>query len=41
MAEESDEALEVSSIEESGADRDDAKESMDQSTSDYNLFLPT
>ena len=34
MAEESDEALEISSNEESGADRDDTKESMDQSTSE-------
>ena len=33
MAEESDEALEISSNEESGTDRDDTKESMDQSTS--------
>ena len=34
MAEESDEALEISSNEESGTDRDDTKESMDQSTSE-------
>ena len=34
MAEESDEVLEISSNEESGADRDDTKESMDQSTSE-------
>ena len=34
MAEESDEALEISSNEESGTDRDDIKESMDQSTSE-------
>ena len=34
MAEESDEALEISSNEESGTDRDDAKESMDKSTSE-------
>ena len=34
MAEESDEALEISSYEESGTDRDDTKESMDQSTSE-------
>ena len=34
MAEESDEALEISSHEESGTDRDDTKESMDQSTSE-------
>ena len=34
MAEETDEALEISSNEESGTDRDDAKESMDQSTSE-------
>ena len=33
MAEESDEALEISSNEESGTDRDDTKENMDQSTS--------
>ena len=33
MAEESDKALEISSNEESGTDRDDTKESMDQSTS--------
>ena len=33
-AEESDEALEISSNEESGTDRDDTKESMDQSTSE-------
>ena len=38
MAEESDEALEISSNEESGTDRDDTKESMDQSH--YNLVLP-
>ena len=34
MAEESDEALEISSNEESGTDREDTKESMDQSTSE-------
>ena len=34
MAEESDEALEISNNEESGTDRDDTKESMDQSTSE-------
>ena len=34
MAEESDEALQISSKEESGTDRDDTKESMDQSTSE-------
>ena len=34
MAEESDEALEISSNEESGTDRDDTKESMDQSISE-------
>ena len=34
MAEEGDEALEISSNEESGTDRDDTKESMDQSTSE-------
>ena len=34
MAEESDEALEISSNEESGTDSDDTKESMDQSTSE-------
>ena len=34
MAEESDEALEISSNEESGTDRDVTKESMDQSTSE-------
>ena len=34
MAEESDEALEISSNEESGTDRDDTEESMDQSTSE-------
>ena len=34
MAEESDEALEISSNEESGTDRDDTKERMDQSTSE-------
>ena len=34
MAEESDEALEISSNEESGTDRDDTKESMGQSTSE-------
>ena len=34
MAEESDEALEISSNEESGIDRDDTKESMNQSTSE-------
>ena len=34
MAEESDEALEISSNEESGTDRDDTKVSMDQSTSE-------
>ena len=34
MAEESDEALEISSKEESGTDRDDTKESMDQSISE-------
>ena len=34
MAEESDEALEISSNEESGTDRDDTKESMNQSTSE-------
>ena len=33
MAEESDEALEISSNEESCTNRDDTKESMDQSTS--------
>ena len=34
MAEESDEALEISSNEESGTDRDDTKESIGQSTSE-------
>ena len=34
MAEESDEALEISSNEESGTDRDDTKESLDHSTSE-------
>ena len=34
MAEESDEALEISNNEESGTDRDDTKEIMDQSTSE-------
>ena len=34
MAEETDEALEISGNEESGTDRDDTKESMDQSTSE-------
>ena len=34
MAEESDKALEILSNEESGTDRDDTKESMDQSTSE-------
>ena len=34
MAEESDEPLEISSNEESGTDRDDTKESMDQATSE-------
>ena len=34
MAEESDEALEISSNEEFGTNRDDTKESMDQSTSE-------
>ena len=40
MAEESDEVLEISSNEESGTDRDDTKESMDQSTSE-SLQSPT
>ena len=34
MAEESDAALEISSDQESGIDRDDTKESIDQSTSE-------
>ena len=34
MTEETDEALEISSNEESGTDRDDTKESKDQSTSE-------
>ena len=34
MAQESDEALEISSNEESGIDRDDTKENMNQSTSE-------
>ena len=38
MAEESDEALEISSNEESGTDRDDTKQSMDQSTSELLQF---